>query len=235
MLKAGTKAPGFTLPDQNGNDVSLTDFKGKKLILWFFPKANTSGWANEGQGFRDEFQNFQNKNIAIIGVSADSVQRQKNFSDKYNFPFPLLSDENKETIQAYGAWGKKKLCGREYEGIMRQTYIIDENGNISNVYKKVSVKTHAQDVLQEIDWSNCLIWIYHLYVPDGCAICLEWSGCRGFCLSYFGSYSFIRSQIQFPMLALVTLHVLFGWVFVLTSAYPYWFHCLYWFCRLFRS
>lgn len=150
MLEVGSKAPDFTLPDQDGNDVSLSVLSGQKVVLWFFPKANTPGWTIEGQGFRDEFQTFQDKNVAIIGMSADSVQKQKNFCEKFNFPFPLLADESKETIQAYGAWGKKKLYGREYEGIFRYTYIIDEVGTIAKAYEKVSVKTHAQDVLQEI-------------------------------------------------------------------------------------
>ena len=150
MLEVGSKAPDFTLPDQDGNDVSLSVLSGQKVVLWFFPKANTPGWTIEGQGFRDEFQKFQDKNVAIIGMSADSVQKQKNFCEKFNFPFPLLADESKETIQAYGAWGKKKLYGREYEGIFRYTYIIDEVGTIAKAYEKVSVKTHAQDVLQEI-------------------------------------------------------------------------------------
>lgn len=152
MLEVGTKAPDFTLLDQDGNNVSLAKFKGQKVVLWFFPKANTPGWIVEGQGFRDEFQTFHEKNIAIIGMSADSVQKQKKFSEKHHFPFPLLSDESKKTIQAFEAWGKKKLYGREYEGIMRCTYIIDEDGNIAHAYKKVSVKIHAQDVLQEIGW-----------------------------------------------------------------------------------
>ena len=150
MLEVGSKAPDFTLPDQDGNDVSLSVLSGQKVVLWFFPKANTPGWTIEGQGFRDEFQKFQDKNVAIIGMSANSVQKQKNFCEKFNFPFPLLADESKETIQAYGAWGKKKLYGREYEGIFRYTYIIDEVGTIAKAYEKVSVKTHAQDVLQEI-------------------------------------------------------------------------------------
>ena len=150
MLEVGSNAPDFTLQDQDGNDVSLSELKGQKVVLWFFPKANTPGWTIEGEGFRDEFQKFQDKKVAIIGMSADSVQKQKNFCEKFNFPFPLLADESKETIQAYSAWGKKKLYGREYEGIFRYTYIIDEDGTIAKAYEKVSVKTHAQDILQEI-------------------------------------------------------------------------------------
>jgi|TARA_B100001079_G_C16339577_1_gene482881 peroxiredoxin Q/BCP len=104
----------------------------------------------EGQGFRDELKNFEKKNAIIIGMSADSVQRQKNFSEKQGFQFQLLSDESKDVLKAYEAWGKKKLYGREYEGIFRFTYVIDESGKISYAYPKVKVKTHAQDILAEL-------------------------------------------------------------------------------------
>ncbi len=104
----------------------------------------------EGQGFRDEFDTYQKKNVAIIGMSADSVKRQKNFSDKQGFQFPLLSDESHQTIEAYGAWGLKKLYGREYMGIFRYSYLIDEDGNIEKIYTKVKTKTHALDVLSDL-------------------------------------------------------------------------------------
>jgi len=151
MLNAGDKAPDFSLSDQNGENVSLKNFSGKKVVLWFFPKASTPGWTTEGQGFRDEFQNFEKKNVAIIGMSADSVQRQKNFCDKQSFNFPILSDENKDVLKSYGVWGTKKMYGREYEGIYRYTYIIDENGMIEKAFSKVTTKTHAQDVLAELE------------------------------------------------------------------------------------
>ena len=150
MLDVGQKAPDFTLPDQNGSNVSLSDFLGKKVVLWFFPKASTPGWNNEGQGFRDELKNYKLKNTEVIGMSADSSKRQKNFCDKQSFDFPMLSDEEKTVLKDYGAWGIKKMYGREYEGIYRYTYIIDEKGLIEKAYKKVSVKTHAKEVLADL-------------------------------------------------------------------------------------
>ena len=150
MLEVGQKAPDFSLPDQNGNDVSLSDYLGKKVVLWFFPKASTPGWTIEGQGFRDELNNFKKKNIVVLAMSADSTKKQKNFCDKESFDFPMLSDENKSILKDYGAWGTKKMYGREYEGIYRYTYVIDEKGFVEKAYEKVSVKTHAKDVLAEL-------------------------------------------------------------------------------------
>ena len=148
MLNIGDKAPEFTLLDGDENTVSLSDFKGQKVVLWFFPRASTPGWTNEGQGFRDEFQKFKDKNIVVLGMSADSTKKQKTFCEKQSFPFPLLSDEETNVLKAYDAWGLKKMYGREYEGIFRITYVIDEDGNIINAYSKVSVKTHALDILE---------------------------------------------------------------------------------------
>ena len=150
MLEVGQKAPDFILPDQNGNDISLSDFSGNKVVLWFFPKASPPGWTIEGQGFRDELKNFKKKNVVVLGMSADSIKRQKNFCDKESFDFPILSDENKTILKDYGSWGIKKMYGREYEGIYRYTYVIDEKGIIEKAYEKVSVKTHAKDVLAEL-------------------------------------------------------------------------------------
>ena len=150
MLEVGQKAPDFSLPDQNGNDVSLSDFSGKKVVLWFFPKASTPGWTIEGQGFRDELSNFKKKNVVVLAMSADSSKKQKNFCDKESFDFPMLSDENKSILKDYGAWGTKKMYGREYEGIYRYTYVINEKGFVEKAYEKVSVKTHANDVLAEL-------------------------------------------------------------------------------------
>mgnify|MGYP004005013521 FL=1 len=150
LLNVGDKAPDFTLPDANGNDVSLKDYSGRKLVLWFFPKANTPGWITEGKGFRDESKNYGDKNTTIIGVSADPPKKQKKFVEKYQFQFPMLCDESHEMLEAYGIWGLKKFMGREYMGINRVTYLIDENGLIEKVYGKVKVKTHAIDILGEL-------------------------------------------------------------------------------------
>ena len=149
MLNTGDTAPNFSLMNQDGDIVSLKNLRSKKVLLWFYPKANTPGWTVEGEGLRDEFAKFQKNNVEIIGLSADSVKAQKSFCEKKNFPFALLSDETKDTIKAYGAWGLKKFMGREYMGIARVTYIIDENGVIEKVYEKVSVKSHARDILSD--------------------------------------------------------------------------------------
>ena len=149
-LQKGDKAPEFTLPNSEGESVSLSDFKGKQIVLWFFPKANTPGWSIEGQGFRDEFKNFTEQNIEIIGVSADTIAKQKKFCDKYDFPFNMICDETHSMLESYGVWGLKKFMGREYMGISRVTYIIDSNGVISDVYDKVQTKTHAKDILSSL-------------------------------------------------------------------------------------
>ena len=151
MLEKGASAPDFKLDDQDGNPVSLADFKGKKILLWFYPKASTPGCTIEGQEFRDEFQKFQEKNTVILGMSADSVKSQKNFCEKQNFPFSLVSDPEKTTIRKYEAIGLKKMYGREYEGIFRISYLIDENGLIQKTYGKVKPKEHAKEVLEDLD------------------------------------------------------------------------------------
>ena len=150
MLKEGIKAPTFSLEDQNGDLVKLKDFEGKKVLLWFYPKASTPGWTIEGQRLRDEFQNFKQANTAVLGMSADTVKSQNNFCNKQNFPFQLLSDTEKTTIRAYEAIGMKKMYGREYEGIFRISYLIDEKGIIEKVYSKVKPKEHASEVLKDI-------------------------------------------------------------------------------------
>ncbi len=150
MLKLGDKAPDFILKNTDDKDVKLADFYGKKVILWFYPKASTPGWTVQGQGFRDEYQKFQDQGIIIVGVSADSVQKNKNFKIKQEFQYELLSDENKDMIQKYGAWVKKKMYGKESMAIARISYLKDEKGTIIQVYDKVKTKSHACDVLDTI-------------------------------------------------------------------------------------
>ena len=150
MLKVGDKALDFTLKNQDENSVSLSDYKNKKVVLWFYPKASTPGWTIEGKGFRDEFQEFEEKNVEILGCSADPPKKQKKFCEKKNFPYFLLSDESHEMLKAYGVWGEKKFMGREYMGIFRITYIIDKHGIIENLYEKVKTKSHARDILNDL-------------------------------------------------------------------------------------
>ena len=150
MLKIGDKAPDFTILNQDEESVSLSDFKGRQVIIWFFPKANTPGWTNQGIGFRDELEKFNNLDISIIGVSADSPKKQKKFVDKYNFNYPMLCDESHKMLENYGVWGLKKFMGREYMGISRVTYILDTDHCIKEVYEKVNTKTHACDILESI-------------------------------------------------------------------------------------
>jgi len=150
LLNIGDKAPDFSLENQDKTIVSIKDLKGEKFILWFYPKASTPGWTVEGQGFRDELNSFKKLDIKIFGVSADSVKKQKNFHDKQKFNFDLLSDESHSMLENYGVWTLKKFMGKEYMGILRITYIINENGIVSSVYDSVKTKTHAVDILNDI-------------------------------------------------------------------------------------
>jgi len=146
-LQEGDKVPNFTVNDQEGNPVSLTDYKGYKLVVFFYPKANTPGCTNEACNLRDNYEELKNKGYKLLGVSADSERKQKNFKEKYDFPFPLLADENKEVINAFGVWGPKKFMGREYDGIHRMTFIVDEEGKVERVISKVKTKDHAAQIL----------------------------------------------------------------------------------------
>ena len=147
MLNIGDTAPEFSLLDQNGKSVSLSDYRGQKVLLWFYPKASTPGCTAEGCNLRDNHAAFVDKNVAILGMSKDTVRRQKNFATKQEFPYPLLSDEAGEVVEAYEAWGRKKFMGREFDGILRISYLINEEGTIEKVFGKVKTKTHGDDVL----------------------------------------------------------------------------------------
>lgn len=148
ILKIGDQAPNFSSIDQDGNDISLEDYKGKKLVLFFYPKASTPGCTVEACDLRDNYAAFVSKGYDVLGVSADSQKRQKNFRNKYKFPYPLLADEEKEVINAFGVWGPKKFMGRAYEGIHRTTFVIDEKGVIEDVILKVKTKQHTSQILK---------------------------------------------------------------------------------------
>jgi peroxiredoxin Q/BCP len=146
-LKAGDKVPDFKATDQDGNPVSLSDYKGKKLIVFFYPKANTPGCTAEACNLRDHYAALQQAGYSLLGVSADSAKKQASFRDKYQFPFPLLADEDRAVIEAFGVWGPKKFMGREFDGIHRQTFIIDGSGTVERVIDKVRTKDHASQIL----------------------------------------------------------------------------------------
>lgn len=146
-LKKGDAAPNFKGKDQEGNTHQLSDYQGKKLVVFFYPKANTPGCTAEACDLRDNFARFEANNYALLGVSADSAKAQANFKNKYDFPFPLIADEDKSVIQAFGVWGPKKFMGKAYDGIHRTTFVIDEAGMISEVIDQVKTKDHASQIL----------------------------------------------------------------------------------------
>jgi peroxiredoxin Q/BCP len=146
-LKKGDAAPLFSGKDQDGNVHTLADYKGKKLVVFFYPKANTPGCTAEACDLRDNYARFEAQNYALLGVSADSAKAQASFKNKYEFPFPLLADEDKSVIQAFGVWGPKKFMGKEYDGIHRTTFVINEAGVIDDVITEVKTKAHAAQIL----------------------------------------------------------------------------------------
>ena len=147
-LQAGDQVPEFSVVDDRGNTQSLSAYKGQKLVVFFYPKANTPGCTAEACDLRDHYKELQDAGYALLGVSADSQKKQRNFSEKYSFPFPLLADEDKQVIEAFGVWGPKKFMGREYDGIHRITFLIDENGLVERVIEKVKTKAHAAQILE---------------------------------------------------------------------------------------
>ena len=146
-LKVGQKAPVFELPDQDGKIHKLSDYKGKFVLLYFYPKDDAPGCTIEACSIRDNFSSFKKIKTIVLGVSADSIKSHKKFEEKYSLPFPLLSDKNKKVIKAYGVWGKKKFMGREYMGIKRTSFLINPDGKISKIYEDVKPAHHASEVL----------------------------------------------------------------------------------------
>lgn len=151
LLKEGDVAPAFSGKDQNGNTISLADYKGKKVVLYFYPKDDTPGCTKEACNLRDNYSDLQDRGFVVLGVSADTETKHQKFIDKYSLPFPLIADTEKEIIQQYKVWGEKKFMGRVYDGIHRVTYVIDENGKIEKVFKKVKTSDHAAQILDSYD------------------------------------------------------------------------------------
>lgn len=151
FLKVGARAPSFSLPNESGKLVSFPELKGKKLVLYFYPKDHTSGCTQESCDFRDQFHRLKKAGVAIFGVSRDSISSHEKFKEKLNLPFSLLSDESGKMCDAYGVWKEKSMYGRKYMGIERTTVIIDEDGKISHVFPKVSVTGHVDEVLEILE------------------------------------------------------------------------------------
>jgi thioredoxin-dependent peroxiredoxin len=147
-LKIGDEAPDFSSTDQDGNPIKLQDYKGQKLILYFYPKDSTPGCTAEACNIRDNYEGLLKKGYKIVGVSADDEKSHKNFIKKNVLPFPLIPDKDKIIIREYGVWGKKKLYGKEYEGINRMTFIISEDGKIEKIFSKVDTKNHTEQILK---------------------------------------------------------------------------------------
>lgn len=148
MLQEGNKAPDFKLKDQNEKEILLSDYKGKNVILYFYPKDNTSGCTAEACSFRDDFPKFKKVETVILGVSPDSVESHKKFAKKYNLNFSLLADEDKEVIKKYDVWKEKSMYGRKYMGVERSTFIIDSDGKIKKIFRKVKVQGHNEEVME---------------------------------------------------------------------------------------
>ena len=151
LLDEGVMAPDFELPDENDVIDKLSDYRGKTIILYFYPKDNTSGCTKEAVGFRDDFDFYKEHQVIILGVSPDTPKRHTNFKEKYNLPFTLLADTEHEVSELYGVWQKKKMAGREYYGIKRTTYLIGSDGEIIKVFKKVKPAEHSKEIIEYLD------------------------------------------------------------------------------------
>lgn len=151
MLEEGKNAPDFKLKDQNGSTISLSDYKGSNVVLYFYPKDDTSGCTAEACNFRDDFSQFKNLNAVILGVSPDSADSHKKFAGKYNLQFSLLSDEKKEILEKYGVWKEKSMYGRKYIGVERTTFVINGDGKIKKIFRKVKVPGHNKELIEAIE------------------------------------------------------------------------------------
>jgi peroxiredoxin Q/BCP len=149
-LSVGKKAPLWTLPDQSGTEHALKDYKGQWVVLYFYPKDDTPGCTKEACSFRDNLPKFKKTKAMVFGVSADPVKKHAKFVEKFSLSFPLLADEDKKVVEAYGVWAKKKFMGREYMGILRTTFLIDPEGKIAKIYESVKPETHAEEVLADL-------------------------------------------------------------------------------------
>jgi peroxiredoxin Q/BCP len=149
MLKVGDKVPEFSSKDQDGNTINLSDYKGKKLVVFFYPRASTPGCTMEACNLRDNYKVLSEQGFELLGVSADTERKQANFRNKYNFPFPLLADVDHTVINTFGVWGPKKFMGRTFDGIHRTTFVIDKEGVVEKVIEKVKTKDHAAQLLGE--------------------------------------------------------------------------------------
>lgn len=150
MIQLNKKAPEFSLPDQDGNIHNLKQYLGKKVLLYFYPKDDTPGCTTEACNFRDGYEDLTKMGLVVLGVSSDSIKSHKKFADKFTLPFPLLSDESHAVCEAYGVWGLKKFMGREYMGISRSSFLIDEKGNLEKIYEKVEPKIHLGEIIKDI-------------------------------------------------------------------------------------
>lgn len=149
-LPAGIPAPDFELLDDTGTPRKLSDFRGRNVVLYFYPKDDTPGCTKEACNFRDDYSSYQNAGVVVLGVSPDSVASHAKFKKKYNLPFPLLADEGHKVCDLYGVWGPKKFMGREYDGVLRTTFLIDENGNILRVFENVRPAEHSDELLSSL-------------------------------------------------------------------------------------
>ncbi|QFZ91629.2 thioredoxin-dependent thiol peroxidase [Synechococcus elongatus] len=149
-LQVGDRAPDFTLPDQQGHPVSLADLRGRRVVIYFYPKDDTPGCTKEACGFRDDFSLFEQAGIVVLGVSKDPASKHQKFIAKYELPFTLLTDADAAVASAYDSYGLKKFMGREYMGMMRHTFVIDAEGNIEQIYTKVKPETHARQILTDL-------------------------------------------------------------------------------------